>query len=106
MPAIDTRLYKDLIGSLEKMAEGISANNSGDLPIAAEEDIIRSAIKRINSLKNAYEESEAQTKRFYHLYLQEIKNARKEYGRLKMMLYCFYGKNNKIVESFGLKLYK
>lgn len=107
MPAIETRLYKELIESLNKMADGISNfEEDSEFPLVIDEQILRSAIKRINLLKEAYEDSETRTRQFYHLYLQEIKNTRKEIARLKMILYTHFGRKNKIVENFGLKVYK
>ena len=107
MPAIDIRLYKELIETLNKLAEGISRHQENDdFPLTVNEQIIYSAIKRIDSLKEAYEDSELRTRKFYHLYLQEIKNTRKEIASLKLILYDYYGKRNKVVTDFGLKVYK
>ncbi|MBN2040129.1 MAG: hypothetical protein JW864_08820 [Spirochaetes bacterium] len=107
MPAIDMRLYKELIENLNRMAEGIANHHENeDFPLAVNEQIIQSAINRINSLKEAYEDSEERTRKFYHLYLQEIKNTRREIASLKLILYEYYGKRNQVVRDFGLKVYK
>ena len=107
MPSINVKSFNETVESLEKMADGASKHNEEkDFPGAVDEESIRNAKKRIEDLREAYEESEGRTRKLYDLYSQELKNINKDISRYKSMIYGFYGKKDRTVIDFGLKPHK
>lgn len=90
MPQINVKSFNQIVESLEKMADGASKHSrEQDFPQAIKEVDIRKDKKKIENLREAYEDAEGRARRSYDAYKEEENKSKKEFSRYKSMIYVY-----------------
>lgn len=104
MASIDLKEHNNVIGSLEKIADGVNKHSAEtDFPNTLKEDSIRSMQTHLDVTRQSYDDAEGLARQKYDEYDAEKKTVKEQYSRFVDALYSKYGKRNQILTDFGVQ---
>ena len=107
MPSEDSKHYLELNGRLENLSGGVKKHSTDEkFPSNISASDIDARVASLFQKRKAFEELASLAHQKSEEYSIEVEEAEKAFSQLSSQIYGFYGKQNLIVEDFGLRTYQ
>lgn len=107
MPTEDSKRYLELKGRLDNLSIGIKKHSTDPkFPSNITSDEVDSQSAQLTLKRKSFEEAANIAHQKSEEYSIEYENCDEYFSKLASQIYGFYGKQNLIVEDFGLKPYQ
>lgn len=107
MPSEDSKRYLELKGKLENLSGGVKKHSSDEkFPSNITSADIDARVASLLQKRKTFEEYASLAHQKSEEYSIEVDEAEETFSRLSSQIYGFYGKQNLIVEDFGLRTYQ
>jgi hypothetical protein len=107
MPAEDSKLFLELKGKLDNLSSGVKKHSTEEkFPSNISAAEIDACTASLLQKRKSFEETTALAHQKSEEYSLEFDECEKLFSQLSSQIYGFYGKQNLVVEDFGLRTYQ
>ena len=107
MPSDESKLFLELKGKLENLSGGVAKHSSEvNFPQNIKKEVLDAKVVELNVKRKDYDDASNIAHQKSDEYDKVFKECEDLFSNVSMQLYGAYGKQNLIVEDFGLKIYK
>ncbi|MCX6148897.1 MAG: hypothetical protein NTX22_00065 [Ignavibacteriales bacterium] len=107
MPAEDSKLYNEIKGKLERLSGGVNKHSTdADFPGNITAAVIEAKTVLLVNARKLYDDAEAVAHQKYQEYENISAECEEMFSKISTQLYGLYGKQNLLVEDYGLKIYQ
>ena len=107
MPTDESKLYVDLKSKLENLSGGVSKHSSEpEFPQNITKAVIDEKTANLVATRKLFDEASNIAHQKFEEYEKIFNECSELFSNISTQLYGAYGKQNRIVEDYGLKIYK